>query len=197
MHHNPIPPVVLAAALSACSVQSELRNSERIEQRFGTCGIEVIEQDSSVRRSNLYSTENGTRICRTYALVMFVDPTGSVFGTAHQAVLDGQSIGTTFKAAGWEISKATIHVGELQVSDQQHAIAQLMHLDAPADLGLHAYQLVLEQGSQSVHYATIIESHHPSYLTHSELLELYPVEAQLRIQPDEINSLLDLVLATN
>ncbi len=197
MHHNPIPPVVLAAALSACAVQPELLNSERIEQRFGSYGIEVLEQDSSVRRSSLFSAENGIRICRTYAVVKFTDPAIAKLGAAHTAVLAGQSIGTTFKAAGWEIKKATIHVGELQIGDPRHAVGKLMHLNGPADLGLHAYQLMLEQDSQSVHYATIIESHHPSYLARDELLELYPVDAGLQLESDEVESLIRLVLDQN
>ena len=197
MHHNPIPPVVLAAALNACAVQPELLNSERIEKRLGSFGIEVLEQDSSVRRSSLFSTESGVRICRTYAVVKFTDPATAKLGSAHTAVLAGQSIGETFKAAGWKIGKATIYVGELQIGDPRHAIDELMHLDRPAKLGLHAYQLMLEQNSQSVHYATIIESHHPSYLARDELLELYPVDARLRLASDEVETLIRLVLDQN
>ena len=56
MQRNPIPQVILAAALSACSLQPELLNSERIERSFGSYGIEVLSQNSAVRRSNLYSS---------------------------------------------------------------------------------------------------------------------------------------------
>ena len=194
MQHNPIPTVVLAAVLGACAVQPELLNSERIEQRFGSYGIEVLAQDSSVRRANLFSVENGLQTCRTYAVVQFVDPAIAELGAAHTAVLSGQSIGTTFKTAGWEINKVTIYIGELRISDQRHTITRLMHLNAPADLGLHAYRLMLEQESESIHYATIIELHHPAYLDRRELLELYPLDVGLRLQPDEIEALLDLVL---
>jgi len=193
MQHKPIPPVVLAAALNACAVQPELLNSERIEQRFGSYGIEVLAQDASGRRCSLFSTENGEQTCRTYAIVQFVDPAIAELGAAHTAVLSGQSIGTTFKATGRKISKTTIHVGQVAVV-AQHAIGQFMHLNVPADLGLHAYRLMLEQDSQSIHYATIVEAHHPSYLNRSELLELYPMDTVSGLQPDEIQMLLDLVL---
>ena len=46
----------------------ELLNSERIAQRFGSYGIEVLESDGRVRVSNLYSNEQGGRICRTFAV---------------------------------------------------------------------------------------------------------------------------------
>jgi len=194
MHQNPIPPVVLAAALSACAFQPELLNSERIERRFGIFGIEVLEQDSSVRRSSLFSTENGVQTCRTYAVVKFVDPAITELGAAHTAVLAGQSIGATFKSAGWEINKATIHVGDVMISDPRHAVGEIMNLDAPANLSLHVYQLMLGQESQSIHYATIIELHHPSYLSRNELLELYPVDAEFRLESDEVETLVRLVL---
>ena len=45
MVRNLVPTIVLAAALSACSLQSEVLNSERIENRFGNYGVEIIEQD--------------------------------------------------------------------------------------------------------------------------------------------------------
>jgi hypothetical protein len=197
MQHKLIPPVVLAAALSACSLQPELLNSERIEQRFGNYGIEVIEQDSGIRRSNLYSTDNGVRTCRTYAVVRFIDPALAEITTSHEAVLGGQSIGTTFQDAGWLISKKTSHIGSIHISDPQHAIIDLMRLDPPANPAVHAYHLLLEQGSRSIHYATIVELHHPAYLTQSELLNIYPLDSELTLHADGIEKLMRLVLDTD
>ena len=57
---------------------------------------------------------------------------------------------------------------------------------------MHAYRRVLERGSVSVHYATIIEVHHPEYLGVDELNELYDVAAanraggKLRTQPESV-----------
>lgn len=194
MLHNPIPFVVLAAVLSACNVQPELLNSELIQQRFGNYGVAVLQQESGVRRSSLYSTENGVRVCRTYAVVEFVDPVFSDLASTHEAVLDGQSIGTTFRDAGWDIRKETMHIGDLQVPDSQHAIAQLMHLDAATTLSLHVYRLMLEIDTQSVHYATVIESHHPLYLTEAELRELYSVIVSSQLGLDEVDAIVSLVL---
>jgi len=197
MHHNPVPSVVLAAALSACAVQPEQLNSERIEQRFGNYGIEVIEQNSSVRRSNLYSADGAVRTCRTYAVVVFSDSDTKAIGGAHSGVLAGESIGATFKTAGWRIEKETFFVGELQITNPQHLIAQLMHLDAPTSLGLHAYRLVLGKELDSIHYATIIEAHHPDYLVEADLFELYSPTPELRPEADEIAALQRLVLSIN
>jgi len=197
MHYNPVPPAVLAAALGACAVQPGLLNSDRIEQRFGSYGIEVIEQNSSVRRSNLYTTEGTVRTCRTYAVVKFVDSTLTDITTAHQVVLAGESIGTTFSTAGWHIEKETLYIGEVRIDDPQQPIAQLMRLDTPANLGVHAYRLMLEKESRSIHYATIIETHHPDYLVETDLLELYPADTNLQPTTNEIAALKQLVLDSN
>ena len=194
MRHNPIPSIVLAAALGACNAQPELLNSERIQQRFGSYGIEVLQQDDRMRRSNLYSIENGSRVCRTYAVVEFVDPVDPELATTHRAVVDGESIGTSFRAAGWRIGKETIHVGSMRLPRPQHAVANLMDLDDAAELGVHAYRLVLRKGSQTVHYATIIESHHPLYLSEIDLSQLYADEIAGHLEPAEIEALVQLVL---
>lgn len=194
MRNNPIPSIVLAAALGACGVQPELLNSERIQQRFGSYGVEVLQQDDGVRRSNLYSVDNGVRVCRTYALVKFIVPVNAELSATHKAVVGGQSIGTSFSTAGWRIRKETIFVGSMRLPGPQHAIARLMHLDDAASLGLHAYRLILRKGAQTVYYATIIESHHPHYITETELSELYAEAMSAHLDSAEIDALVELVL---
>jgi hypothetical protein len=173
MSRNPVPSIVLAAALSACSLQPEVLNSERIKHRFGSYGVEIIEQNDESRRSSLYSTSNGKRTCRTYAVVKFTS--GDAFGIAdvHRKVVDGASIGSTFKSDGWEIRKETIYIGDLALPAAHHPIGELMHLQSSTTLAVHAYHLHIEKGPTSLHYATIVETHHPEYLDQSELLELY------------------------
>ncbi|MDH3431910.1 MAG: hypothetical protein OEQ14_18065 [Gammaproteobacteria bacterium] len=197
MQHKPIPPVVLAAALSACSFQPESLNSERIEQRFGNYDVDVLEQNSGIRRSNVYSTDKGVRTCRTYAVVKFMDPGLAEIAAVHEAVLGGRSIGATFKDAGWEIRKMTTYIGSAQVGDPQHTIARIMRLNTPADVGLHAYQLSIEKGARSIHYATIVESHHPAYLTETELADIYPLESEFRADAEDVKSLIHLLLDTD
>lgn len=195
MRNNPVSPVVLAAALSACALESEVLNSERIGERFGSYGIEVLEHDAGVRRSSLYSIENDERICRTYAVVQFLEQGSQQVSDAHQAVLAGDSIGATFKATGWTIKKETLHVGTMTLDDPHHSIATLMHRDMVSDLAIHVYRLILEKDSRSFHYATIIETHHPDYLGMSELVELYDWNGSSNLNSDRISALVDLVLA--
>lgn len=178
MYRNPVPTVVLVAALSACSLQSEVLNSERINNRFGSYDVEVIEQDEETRRSSLYSTSNGERTCRTYAVVKFAGDDAFDISDVHQKVVDGASIGSTLKSDGWEIRKETVYVGEVALPGMRHPIGELMRLQSATNLAVHAYQLHIEKGSTSLHYATIVETHHPEYLGKSELLELYPSSTQ-------------------
>jgi hypothetical protein len=173
MHRYSVSPAVLTAALSACAVEPELLNSERIEERFGSYGVEILEQSDSFRRSNLYSTENGTRTCRTYAIVNFADSRASVFADEHEEVISGQSIGTTFKESGWTIQKETLFIGDVTVDNSDASILQLMNLGTPQQLGMHVYRLMLLHDGEAIPYAAIVEVHHPAYLDEAELLQLY------------------------
>lgn len=190
MHLNRLSPLVMAAALSACAVEPESLNSERIEQRFGSYGIEVLSQSSDVRHSNLYSLHDGQKVCRTYAVVRFVGDIDPQLLAAHMAVLSGESIGATFKAGGWTVAKATLYIGRLRLDDTT-PIAQVMQLEDTADIAVHVYRLVLEGGGESIDYATIVEAHHPDYLDEQELLQLYGEDWQQRDEPlGDISTLL-------
>jgi hypothetical protein len=175
MQRNPIPAVVLAAALSACTLHPEALNSERIERRFGSYGIEVLGQGGNIRRSSLYSTHGGVDICRTYAIVEFVDDNAVYSTDIHSKVVGGASIGATFKADGWDILKKTFYVGNISLPAAGNTITDLMQLDSVTELAVHAYELHIEKAPASIHYATIIEVHHPEYLEAGDLRELYPV----------------------
>lgn len=193
MHRQQISPVVLAAALNACAIEPELLNSERIEQRFGGYGIEVLGRATGMRRSNLHSVDGNTHICRTYAVVQFVDQDVSEFADEHKAVLSGRSIGATFKTTGWTIKKATVHIGKVEICGSEHAIGKLMRLNTTENLAMHAYRLILERNAQSIHYATIVETHHPEYLTEPELLELYGADLESRLNASDIEELVNLI----
>jgi hypothetical protein len=173
MQRYRVSPAVLTAALSACAVEPELLNSERIEERFGNYGVEVLEQSDSFRRSNLYSVENGTRTCRTFALVTFAESRAAAISDEHAEILSGQSIGTTFKESGWTIQKETLFIGDVTIDNSAALILRLMHLDGPQQLGLHVYRLMLLHDGDTMPYATILEVHHPAYLDEKELRQLY------------------------
>ena len=194
MRPSRISTFVIAAALSACAQEPEALNSERIEERFGSYGIEVLSHEAGIRRSNLYSVHDDIRTCRTYAVVRFVDESTPRVARAHADVIAGQSIGSTFRSEGWQIGKVTLHVGSLKMSDPDHAISKLMRLEEPVELGVHAYQLVLERDEQTIDYATIVETHHPDYLSADELETLYGAAIKSGLDEQEIQNLSTLIM---
>jgi len=192
MHCNLIPIAVLAAALSACSLQPEALNSERITDRYGNYGIEIVRQDGDFRASNLYSTDDGVRTCRTYAVVEFAGSNRADLIDAHNMIVDGASIGATLKDSGWEIRKESFHIGTLRLPEREHPANILMRVKPGVDVAIHAYKLHIEKGPFSAHYATIVEAHHPDYLGISELRDLYPVPSETDV--DVVNHIQQLVL---
>ena len=194
MHQQTVSPVILAAALSACTQQPELLNSERIEHQFGNYQVVVLGQDAGVRRSSLYSVQDGVNTYRTYAVVQFADADIAEIEEAHQDVLAGQSIGTTFKDSGWNIRKDTLHIGKLPMPGSQHQVGRLMRLDQGIDLAVHIYRMTLEKSDLSIQYATIVEIHHPNYMTEAAVLELYAVDAGQQISPPDLALLLSLII---
>ena len=195
MYPNRIPLYVLAAALSASAMESEVLNSERITEHFGNYGIDVLAAKPGLRRSSLFSVEGENRVCRTYAVVKFTDQTPWESNEEHAKILAGSSIGAVFKDSGWQIVKDTIYVGSFNVDDSASEIQQLMRLDDDQELAIHVYRLSVRKGDLIVDYATIIESHHPDYLTLADLNRFYAISDDMIIEADEVDSLIALVLA--
>jgi hypothetical protein len=189
MHGNNLPRSVVAAALDACAHESERLNSERISDRFGSYGIDVVSSEPGLRRSNLYSSEDGVRTCRTYAVVRFVDEPDALIDAEHAQILAGKSIGAIFKASGWAILKETLHIGAVTVDDASHPVATLMGLEGRAVVAMHVYRLVLQKNEQAIDYATLIELHHPDYLDPSDLLDLYSVDASTSLRPQQVEEM--------
>ena len=191
-----LAPTVLAAALSACATETVLLNSERVEQRFGNYGIDVLASEAGLRRSSLYSVEKDGRICRTYAVVRFTDNPDLSDGLEHARVLAGNSLGEVFKAEGWSIHKQTLHIGSLVVGDKHSGISELMKISDGRNLALHVYQLLLVRRDEIFEYATIIEAHHPDYLQESDLLETYPYENSGALTAADLASIATLIFNT-
>lgn len=177
MRPNAVPLSVLAAALSACVAEPELLNSERIMARFGSYGVDVLTDTDKLRRSNLYSEEGGTRICRTYALVAFTNAKSNEVQDEHARIIAGESIGATFRAHGWQIFKETLYVGDVTLPSGEHPVAALMHIDGSQPLAMHVYRLLLRKHDTVIDYATIIEAHHPDYLDRVSLQRLFDTDA--------------------
>jgi hypothetical protein len=173
MRQFSVPPVLLATVLAACSHGSELLNSDRIRQRFGNYGVEVVSQDENLRRSSLYSTHAGQRICRTYAFVVFDQPVRGDISATHDSVLAGGSIGSTFRDSGWSIEKETLFIGSISSPHASPDLRRRMRLAGETGLAMHVYRLLLARDGRSLPYATIAEVHHPDYLTEAGLRGLY------------------------
>lgn len=165
---------LLAEEQLASSLSHRLLNSERIANRYGNYGIEVVFQSSDHRISNLYSTDDGTRITRTLAVVIFLQPVSPSIAALHKSVLSGQSLGATFKNNGWHVSKVNLDIETLVVGNDGGKIQGLMGLADEHELALHTYLVRLSRGdplegevrqaSESIDYAVIAELHHPDYL---------------------------------
>ena len=196
MRTSHFPPSVLAAVLSAAATESVILNSDRIEKRFGSYGIDVLASEAGLRRSSLFSLDGDTATCRTYAVVEFVERPDERYDDAHAKILAGDSIGATFKESGWNICKSTLYVGTIRLPESSTEIGQLMRLTGGYDLAVHVYQLVLVRDETSLEYATIMEVHHPEYLTAAELRDIFDEQSGSTLPSAELDRLAGLVFAT-
>jgi Putative metallopeptidase len=149
----------------------ETLNSERIEQAFGSYGVEVLAAEPTVRVSNLYSGSGAERVCRTFAVVRFPSVVDPRLAGAHARILGGESIGAAFVADGWTVRKTHRYFGELPATAR---VAKLMGGIAPGTpLAVDIYVLDVSRGEDSIEYASIAELHHPDYLALRDLRALY------------------------
>lgn len=172
---------VLALALGAAADAAEPLNSERIEAEFGSYGIDVISYEDGLRRASLYSQQDGCKITRTYAIVHFDHVPPDLRTNEHARILAGGSIGATFKAAGWVVTKQTLYIGSLDLRDDVHGLFARMQLRERPELAMHVYRLNVKKGMQSVDYATIVELHHPAYMTEERLLSIFGAGTTARV----------------
>jgi hypothetical protein len=163
----------LVAVQAGCAASEPLLNSERIGNRFGTFGIDVIKNDHPERISNLYSMEDGRKICRTYAIVRFEPALNPGVRAEHSLVLAGQPMGAVFKSRGWKIIKRNLEIGSRTLTEADLGIAALMRVAVPRPVAYHTYVFAVSRGGVSVDYAVITEIHHPDYLSRRDLQIIY------------------------
>lgn len=154
---------------------ASMLNSERIEMRFGSYGIEVLSSDETIRVSNLYSTdsESGRQTTRTFALVEYPARVRSDYYEEHAAILAGGSIGATFSASGWKVLKSNLWFGEIGSTGR---LETMMRLVGPSRLAVHVYELEVERSGSRLPYARIVEVHHPDYLSLEWVQAIYAPE---------------------
>jgi len=170
--HLFIGAMALVAALHTATqpASREVLNSERIAAKFGSYGVDVLEQDEAVRVSNLFSGTGDSRICRTFAIVQYASRMDSVLSQAHTAIVAGGSIGAVFAARGWEVRKTHLRFDERVASPK---LAALMRIEAGTALAQHVYVLDVVKDGRVFEYAALVEIHHPAYLDVSQLREVY------------------------
>jgi hypothetical protein len=158
----------VVALLGACTPPEPL-NSERIAQRYGNYGIDVLRSDNNRRLSRLYSTDDGRKTTRTLALVEFATAIHPKLIREHRRVLAGESIGTVFKESGWIIDKISSRYCKAQFDLASMPALSGMDIELPATLAVHSYVFHVQKGTLSIDYATITEIHHPDYLQPADL----------------------------
>jgi hypothetical protein len=164
--------VAIAGALAAAGQQAgrELLNSERIAQRFGSYGIEVLDATAGTRVSNLYSSTPGGRVCRTFAIVRYPNDIAPELAAPHAAILAGGSMGATLLEAGWQVQKRHLYFGHVGATAK---VAVLMQVPPGTPLAEHAYVLDVVKDGRVLPYAALVEIHHPDYLGESDLMAIY------------------------
>ncbi|MSQ98590.1 MAG: hypothetical protein EXR85_04750 [Xanthomonadales bacterium] len=150
-----------------------LLNSERIKQKYGSYGIDVLQDDGKVRISSLYTTRGSQKTTRTLAVVVYPELIPVQIQQEHQAITAGGSIGEVFARKGWCVVKENLYFGEIKASLDFEEIYSLMGGIEETNLAVHVYRLSVCRAGSCFAYATLSEVHHPDYLGLSDLREIY------------------------
>lgn len=165
--------LVVIFGLYACAGDGSTLNSDRIERAFGSYGVDILDNDPRRRVTSLYSSAGNNKTTRTYAVVDFPGEPRAAYAREHELIKSGQSIGATFRSAGWRVDKQHLFIGELEVPESYTNISDLMQIVLPQSLATHVYLLNVNKDGRSYNYATITEIHHPAYLSADDLKEIY------------------------
>ena len=183
--------------LLSCNNNTEskntLLNSERIEQKFGSYGIDIVQSDNQSRVSFLYSLEPNNKNKKNYhtlAIVKFKE-TRQV-SIIHEKILNGGSIGKSFKKEGWEIDKTNHQMMVISNPDKLLFKSWLPQI-SDENLALHFYELNVKTENYHYLYAEILEIHHPKYLGFNDLTEVYNLDEETQ-DNEKLLSMLNFIL---
>ncbi len=174
-------------------------NSQRILQKFGSYGVDILLADDELRVSSLYSKAEGKHVTRTLAMVSFSTQMWDPFKKMHEQILNGASIGATFQASGWKIDKELLGVELLRYDPAFSQLYKWMTLSRAFDLPVHTYVFRARKDKHEwMSYATIAEIHSPTYLTAQELTqvadEISKEATDLKLQTDVRHLLREFLL---
>jgi hypothetical protein len=162
--------------------------------KYGSYGIDIIENRNKIRISNLYSTENGIKTNRTFAVVAFPRLIEAAFKNEHEAIINGQSIGVVFEQNGWEIKKNHLYFGEIDMATEHYGDHSLFSDIGTGHPAIHVYSLVVAKDDAEFEYAAIAEVHHPDFLQLEDLQAIYGQGSSSKLAPDEsVSNFLDIV----
>jgi len=183
--------------LLSCNNNTEskntLLNSERIEQKFGSYGIDIVQSDNQSRVSFLYSLDPNNKNKKNYhtlAIVKFKE-TRQV-SIIHERILNGGSIGKSFKKEGWEIDKTNHQMMVISNPDKLLFKSWLPQI-SNENLALHFYELNVKTENYHYLYAEILEIHHPKYLGFNDLTEVYNLDEETQ-DNEKLLSMLNFIL---
>ena len=165
----------------SADASSLVLNSEKITEKFGSYDIDVLLSDHRIRVSSLYSTHQGKKLTRTFAVVHCPAVVNVLFATEHQEIVEGQSIGAVFKRHGWQIEKRSVFFDEIEASTDYAPVYALMGGIDPVPLAMHIYVMVIEKDGGKFRYGTLAEVHHPDYLNLRALKAVYLCEENKKI----------------
>ena len=171
-----------------------LGNSERIRHKFGSYGIEILENSHGLRVSSLYSTHGGVKINRTFAVVAYPDSIEPAFRKEHEAIINGESIGIVFKQNGWMIEKHHQYFGEIDTPAGYFDTSSSHGKTIKNRSAIHVYSLVVNKDGSEFQYASIAETHHPDFLQLENLAAIYGPEFDNHLEKKEkISVFLDVI----
>lgn len=181
----------------ACPPHDQLRpllNSERIQSCFGSYGVEVLEQQGSLRISSLYSLEGEKPITRTLAVSEFANHLPENLQPAYQAIRAGASMGASLEAAGWRVEKRHRYFGEIPVSETFRCMSGLPENHPQEVLAVQVYDLYVLRDDEELRFALLAELHDPRYLTLQDLQQIYDgLVNQLQNTDEASNAMLQRV----
>ena len=138
-------------------------NSDKIRERFGHYGVELLEQSPRTRLASLYSLSDEQRITRTLALTRFELPAHPAVEEQDAQIRSGESIGATLRQAGWTVVKN--NTIDCQVTaGRRFALLGGATLSPEDSVLLRVYTLSVVKQDLALDYAIIAEAYHCEHI---------------------------------
>ena len=173
-------------------------NSDKIRERFGHYGVELLEQDTRTRLASLYSLSGEQRITRTLALTRFELPTHQAVSEQDAQIRAGDSIGATLRHAGWNVVKN--HTTDCQVAaGKRFAALGGTTLNPEDQVLVRVYTLSVLKQELAIDYAIIAEAYHCEHIapTNSQPTASAILSSMTGSQALALNDLLNVMQAVD